>query len=117
MADLTGAERVIVDAWIPSAIGTVAIQLESISKGLSSRVYLDMAPDGTTYPFIVFQTQDDPTNVRGVGIVTIMVTTLYLVKVVAATDYISIGNIVALIDTVLTTATGAAPSIGGRVLS
>ena len=117
MVDLTGAERVVVDAWIPAAILTAAAQLEAISVGLSTRVYEGVAPLSAKYPYIVFQSQSDPTDVRGVGVVTVMVQATYLVKVIAATDYPSIGQIVSIINSVLVTSTGATPSVGGRILS
>ena len=117
MADLTGAERVVVDAWLPAAITSVAASLNAISPSLSTRVYLDMAPAIAAYPLIVFQCQDDPRDIRGVGITSVMSETEYLVKVVASADYASLGSIVSILNTVLTTAIGATPVIGGRVLS
>lgn len=117
MADFAGAERVVVDAWIPEALSTVSGALDVISDGLSTRIYPDVAPDDAKYPFIVFQCQDDPADVRGVGTVTVMAETLYLVKVVAPASYPTLGSILAICHTAMTNSTGASPVIGGTVLS
>jgi hypothetical protein len=116
MPDLSGAERVVTDAWIIQAIASVSAGLETINTGLSSRVFEGVAPFSTPYPFIIYQCQDDPTDIRGVGTVTIMTSTQYLVKVLAPTSYSGIGPIVALLHTVLTTSVGAALAGGGHVL-
>lgn len=117
MTDLTGAERVVVDSWIPAALATQTVALDAISPGLSGRIFPDMAPYGETYPFIVYQCQSDPVDVRGVGITTIMTETTYIVKVVAASDYLTLGAVVAIVNAALTTASPVLPAAGGTIVS
>lgn len=117
MADMVGAERVVADLWIAEAIASVQDELEDIALGLSDRVYADLAPDDAKYPFIVIQCQDDPVDVRGVGTVSIMTNTLYVVKVCAPAAFGPMGEIIALLHRALTTSTGSTTRIGGTVLS
>lgn len=104
MSVYTGAESTLVDAWIRQRLGvTAAASLDAISAGLSTRVFLDFAPEGTPYPFIIFQALTPPSDVRGVGIIRVMVDTLYLVKAVAqGTDYDALRPVVSVIDGALT---------------
>lgn len=104
MTVYTGAESTLVDDWIRLALGTThAADLDAISPGLSTRVFLDFAPETTPYPFIIFQALTPPRDVRGVGIIRVMVDTLYLVKAVAqGTNYDALRPVVTVIDRALT---------------
>lgn len=83
MGVYVGAESALVAKWIVSRAATQTTALNAISVGLSSRVYEDLAPEGVGYPFIVFNCQTDPTVVRGVGVMEVMVSNLWTVKAVA----------------------------------
>jgi hypothetical protein len=50
---------------------------------LSTRVFNEVAGDDASYPFIVYQCQDPPEVVRGVGSAEVMVDTIYIVKAIA----------------------------------
>lgn len=86
MSIYLGAETVLVDLWVEARLTTRAAELEAIDAGLSTRVFQFVAPPDTRYPFIVYQPQSPPRDVRGVGVTRLMVDTLYLVKAVAQTD-------------------------------
>lgn len=116
MADMTGAERVVADAWITETLASVD-DLNTISAGLSARVYADQAPASAKYPFIVFQAQDEPSDVRGVGSSSVMTEALYLIKVVAKAGYVNIAPILVAVNTALNKPQGGSPAVGGTVLS
>jgi hypothetical protein len=86
-ATYLGAEQALTDAYVEAQLAQagIVVALEAVATGLSGRVFPDMAPDGTKYPFIVYQCQSPPRDVRGVGVVRVMVDTLYVVKAVAQT--------------------------------
>ena len=113
MGTYSGAEQPMCDAWVKARIATVASQLDTISTGLSTRVYLDYAPKDAKYPFIIFQCQDPPRDVRGVGVSRVMVDTLYVVKAVAQVDsYAPLAPIASLIDQAMTSAQGGSVGDG-----
>lgn len=117
MGEYVGAEQVLVELWVKDRIATVADRLEEIALGLSARVYSEAAPKDAEFPVIIFQCQDPPRDVRGVGTFTVMVDTLYLVKAVAQVDdYAELAPIASALNDALTTPTGG--SIGtGTVLT
>lgn len=104
MTVYTGAESTLVDDFILlRLVGTHGASLDAISPNLSQRVFLDYAPEGTPYPFIIFQALTPPEDVRGVGIIRVMVDTLYLVKAVAqGSDYDALRPVVSVIDAAMT---------------
>lgn len=109
MGVFTGAEQVMVSEWVRAQLLLKTAELEAIDTGLSSRIYEDFAPKGAKYPFIIYQCQDPPRDVRGVGVSRVMVDTLYVVKAVAQVDsYAPLGGIAAVIDSALTSSTGGA---------
>lgn len=116
---LVGAEQYMVDAWVESKLTTtpVSTALNTISTGLSSRVFGYYAPPGTAYPFIIYQAQTPPSMLRGVGGSEILVTTLYVVKAVAAqSSFSNLATIANAIHTALHVPAGAVPT-GGIVVA
>lgn len=110
MTEYVGSEQVMVDTWVELQLAAVAGDLNGIDAGLADRVYQDMAPRDAEFPVIIYQCQDPPRDVRGVGLTTVMVDTLYLVKAVAQVDaYAPLAPIASVIHAALTT------SIGGSV--
>lgn len=108
-----GAEQVLVDAWVEARIALQGAALEAISIGLSTRVFADFAPEGTIYPFIIYQCQSPPRDVRGVGVSRVMVDTLYIVKAVAqASSYAPLAPVAKVIDAAMTSAAGSAVADG-----
>ena len=84
MAGYFGAEVPMIDQWIEQKLKVDAAgALNAIATDLSTRVYNEVGPEGIDYPFIVYQTQDDPAVVRGVGSAEVMVDTIYVVKAIA----------------------------------
>lgn len=112
-----GAEQAMVDKWVEARIATLAVDLDAISAGLSGRVYLDAAPRDAEWPVIVYQCQDPPRDVRGVGLVTVMVDTLYLVKAIAQAGNDVLAPIVSTLHRAMTTATGSAVDDGAVLTS
>jgi hypothetical protein len=113
MGEYVGAEQLLVELWVRSRIATVNAALEEIDLGLSARVYSEAAPKGAVFPVIIFQCQDPPRDVRGVGTFTVMVDTLYLVKAVAQVDdYAELAPIASLLHEALTTSTGGSVGTG-----
>lgn len=97
-----GAEQAMVDVWIDAVLKAHAA-FDTISTGLSQRVYPQVAPDGVKYPFIVYQAQTPPHDVRGVGPNRVMVDTLYVVKAVAqVASYDALAATAHEIDAVMT---------------
>lgn len=112
-ANYLGAELVLFDLWIEQQLATKAVELDAIAPGLSTRVFSDVAPPGTLYPFIVFQCQDPPRDVRGVGVSRVMVDTLYVVKAVSqTTTYAPLAPIAKVIDAAMTSSAGSAVEDG-----
>lgn len=108
MGQYVGAEQVLCDEYVQQRLATKAAELDAISTGLSTRIFEDVAPVGTDYPFIVWQCQTPPRDVRGVGTFRVMVDTLYVVKAVAqATSYAPLAPVAAVIDAAMTSSTGA----------
>lgn len=107
MTEYVGAEQVLVNLWVADRIAQRNADLEAIHLGLSGRVFLDSAPEDATFPVIIYQCQDPPRDVRGVGTFTVMVDTLYLVKVVAQTDdYGPLLPVAKVLHEAMTTSTG-----------
>jgi hypothetical protein len=109
MGDYAGAEQVLVDGWIESRflVPEFAAVLEAIDPGLSTRVYQDVGPETARYPFIVYQCQSPPRDVRGVGVSRVMVDTLYVVKAVSpAATYAPLVPVASAIDRAMTSAEG-----------
>lgn len=87
--------------------------LNPISAGLSSRVFLELAPPGANYPFIVYQCQSPPRDVRGVGTFRVMVDTLYVVKAIAqVASYEPLVPVAKAIDTIMTAPVGGSVADG-----
>lgn len=115
MGTYTGAEQAMIDLWIKTRLldPTVQAALDSISTGLGAKVFPDFAPKDATWPVIIFQCQDPPRDVRGVGTSSVMVDTLYIVKVVAQADsYDDLADPARVLHGALTTSTGDAVGDG-----
>ena len=106
-ASYIGAEQAMVDAWCDAAL-KAHTAFDSLFPGdatLSQRVFPQIAPDGTKYPFIVYQAQSPPHVVRGVGPNRVMVDTLYVVKAVAqVASFDALADVAHEIDVVMTQA-------------
>ena len=110
-----GAEIVMISQWIKDRLEAYT-DLDTISTGLTSRVFDDVAPSGATYPFIVYQVQSAPEVVRGVGSEEVMVDTVYVVKAIAqGTDSSALAPVAEAIRTALHEPTGEAV-FGGNIL-
>lgn len=100
-----GAEVALVDDFVTGrfAQASIVTALNAISAGLATRIYGDLAPTDAVYPFIVFQCQSPPRDIRGVGVVRVMVDTLYVVKAVAqTTSYAPLVGVAKVIDQAMT---------------
>lgn len=108
MGSYSGAEVVLCNQYVEDCLDAYSAQLNLISPGLSDRIFEEVAPEGTTYPFIVYQCQDPPRDVRGVGTFRVMIDTLYVVKAVAQGDsYAPLLPVAGVIDAAMTSAAGA----------
>lgn len=108
-----GAEQAMCSLWVKVALEAKAADFDAIAPGLSSRIFEDFAPDGTPYPFVVFQCQSPPRDIRGVGTSRVMVDTLYVVKAVSQVDsYLPLAPIARTIDSAMTSSTGSAVGDG-----
>ena len=117
MGSWVGNETGLVDAYVLQQLAAKATALNAISAGLSGRIYADLAPAGTAYPAIVYQTLSPPRDVRGVGSHRLMVDTIYVVKAIAQCDsYAPLGPVAKVIDEAMTAPEGSAIS-GGLVLA
>lgn len=97
-----GAEQALVDLWVESALKSYA-GLDAVSPGLTQRVYSQYAPADAQYPFIVWQVASPARDIRGVGVIRVMVDTLYIVKAVAQVDsYAPLAPVARAIDSALT---------------
>lgn len=106
-----GAEQALTDDWVRSRFidPLIVAELEAISVGLADRIFLEVAPDSAPYPFIVFQCQSPPRDIRGVGISRVMVDTLYVVKAVGSVaSYAPLVPVANAIDRAMTSAEGSA---------
>lgn len=115
MGAYAGAEQVLTDLYVQARLALPAVtnELEAISTGLSTRVYEDVAPHDALMPFIVWQCQSPPRDIRGVGVFRVMVDTLYVVKAVSqGTSYAPLAPVVAAIDRAMTNAEGSAVEDG-----
>lgn len=117
MTTWVGAEEAMVDQWVKAQLVLQATALDALSTGLSTRIYLDVAPKDAVLPVIVYQCQDQPRDVRGVGTFTVMVDTLYLVKVISkGVDNATNADVAKVIHTAMTSSNGS--SVGdGAVLT
>lgn len=77
-----GSEQAMVDKWIKDRL-SAHLPFNVISPGLTTRIFSDYAPADALYPFIIFQVASPARDVRGVGVVRVMVDTIYIVKAVA----------------------------------
>lgn len=117
MGEYEGAEQALVDKWVEAQLAAEAVALNFIATDLSNKVFLEFAPEGTAYPFIIYQCQSPPRDVRGVGVTRVFVDTLYVVKAVAQTNsYDTLAPIARVIDRAMTSQVGA-PVSDGAVFS
>lgn len=113
MGAYEGAEIALVNAWVESRLQAYAEELDSEAADLSKRVFDQFAPPSTLYPFIIYQAQIPPRDIRGVGVTRVMVDTLYLVKAVAQVNsYADLGGLASIIDRAMTSAEGGAVQDG-----
>lgn len=118
--DYLGAEQAMVTKWVIDRLkgAPYTASFEAVVAGLGTRIYEDLAPEGTTYPFIVVQCQSPPRDIRGVGETRVMVDTLFLVKAVSqGTSYDPLTPIVKVIDTAMTSPQGGTVGADGLVFT
>ena len=114
---MMGAEQVLCDNAVEAMIAAKAADLEAINTGLSQRVYEGVAPDGTPYPFVIYQCLTPPRDIRGVGTFRQMVDTLYLVKAVAqGSSYAPLAPVARVLDAAMTAPEGVVVD-GGAVFT
>jgi hypothetical protein len=95
-------ELAIFDQWLTSKLTGDA----TIGGIVADRVYGDVAPEKTTFPYILF-TQQSTADVMGNGAQRIMVTGVYVVRGVAPSEsYTTLRTLADRIDTVLHKASG-----------
>lgn len=112
MTDFHGAEEAMVDTWVRSKLEAHAA-FDTISPGLTGRIHNRLAPEGTDFPYIVFQAQTPPEVVRGVGFEEVMVDTIYIVKAIAqGTDFLALAPVASAIRTALTSPNGETVTTG-----
>ncbi len=112
-----GAEVDLIDLWVEDRLRSEALALSRIDAGLEDRIFNYAAPVGTKYPFIIFQAQAPPRDVRGVGPVRVMVSSLYIVKAVAQTlNYHDLRDVAVVIDRAMT-APSTQAVVGGLILT
>jgi hypothetical protein len=100
-----GAEQVLTDLFVIGRLAAFETEFEAIDAGLSDRIFQDFAPVDTEMPYIIYQCQDPPRDVRGVGPVRVMVDTLYIVKAVAqVATYAPLAPVAKVIDAAMTVA-------------
>ena len=108
MGEYVGAEQVLTDVYVQQRLLSSAVELEAISPGLSTRIYEEVAPSDARYPFIVWQCQSPPRDVRGVGTFRVMVDTLYIVKAVSqSVSYAPLAPVASVIDRAMTNPEGS----------
>lgn len=108
-----GAEQALTSRWVLERLQANAAVLDALVingtpvGNLSARLFEDSAPPDTPYPFIIFQCQVPPRDVRGVGTTRVMVDTMYVVKAVAQVPTNdALAPIARVIDLSLTTSVG-----------
>ena len=108
---MPGNETALVDSWISATL----LASTDVTDIVSTRVYLDVAPETAAFPFIIYQLQDS-SDVRGVGTFRVMSDTLYVVKGVAAVaSFALLGDLAEAIDAALNTITPEAVT-GGTII-
>jgi hypothetical protein len=81
-----GAEQDVIDRWVEARLEGQAAAFNALYAGLGTRIFDRFAPRGTTYPFIVYQSQSPARDVIGVGTARVLVESLYIVKAIAQTS-------------------------------
>lgn len=103
-----GAEQALTTEWVRQQLLAKAADFNAISDGLSLRLYEDFAPTDAVYPFVIYQCQSPPRDIRGVGVSRVMVDTLYVVKAVAqVSSYAPLAPVASVIDAALTSPAGS----------
>lgn len=101
-----GAEEALNDLWVEEKL-TQHAPFDTISAGLTGRVFNRVAPATAEFPYIVYQSQTPPNVVRGVGDAEVMVDTIYIVKAIAqGSDYSALVPVANAIRTALVSANG-----------
>lgn len=97
-----GAEQAMTDKWVDDRLKAWTA-FNTISAGLTTRIYSHYAPADATYPFIIWQVAIPARDVLGVGPFRVMVDTLYIVKAVAQVDtYAPLAPVATQIDLAMT---------------
>lgn len=108
-----GAEAALVGNWISATLLADATLVGLVS----TKVFEDLAPNGTPFPYVVFNVQDAPYVVRGVGLAEVMVDTIFTVKAVAqVSSYDVLAPHASAIRAALVTAETQAPT-GGLIFT
>lgn len=108
-----GAEAALVGKWIDTTLKAYT----TLTNIVSTRIYEDMAPAGTPFIYVIYNVQDSPRVVRGVGLAEVMVDTIYTVKAIAqCTSYDTLAPTASAIRGALVTAETQAPT-GGLIFT
>lgn len=117
MGSFEGAEIALVNQWVENRLLALSDDLEQEAPGLTERIFDQYAPPTTLYPFIIYQAQIPPRDIRGVGTTRVMVDTLYIVKAVAQVSaYADLAGVASIIDRAMTSAEGGSV-LDGRVFA
>lgn len=104
------AEVTTVDTWI---YGTLSVDAGLLAL-VSTRIYLDVAPEGASFPFVVFQLQTPERDLVTLGARRVWSTGMWLVRGVdKATSFTTLKSIEARIDALLHGVSGSVT--GGTV--
>lgn len=91
---LQGAEAELINEWIRATL----LAYTPLTDLVADRIHLELAPDATDYPFVIFNAQSPPRVIRGVGLAVVMVDAVYQIKAVGRGDsYTQIAPIAAAI--------------------
>jgi hypothetical protein len=116
MTNYAGAEEALIDKWVLETL-QAHTPFDTLSAGLTGRIYDRLAAAGTRFPYIIFQAQTPPVVSRGIGDVTVLVSTIYIVKAVAQTStYDTLAPVAAAIKDAMSAPNGATAD-GGLIFA
>src|SRR5262249_44694662 len=55
----------------------------NVAAAVGTRIYSDQAPEGATYPYVLFNLQSGGQDTRGVGTVRLMALPLFQIKIIS----------------------------------
>lgn len=113
MTDYHGAETALVDLWIDETLKAYTPLTDIVGQ----RIFSDLAPSGSVFPYVIYQVQSPPSVVRGVGLAEVMVDTIYTVKAInQSPSYAALAPAASAIRSAMVTADTQAPT-GGLIFT